>query len=229
MSSIEITHFSDVLCVWAYLSQARMNAISHKFGESVHIECRFCSVFADTAQKIESTWKDKGSYDGFNSHLRQIAQKYPHIQLHHEVWLKTRPASSASCHLFLKAIQLLDDKAVRTGSQGKTPLFDQVVWATRCAFFRDCLDIARWEVQSKIAEQFGIKVRAVQELIHSGLAFARLAADYQEADKMRIEGSPSLVLNQGRQKLYGNVGFRIIEANILELLRQPQADDASWC
>ena len=46
---------------------------------------------------------------------------------------------------------------------------------------------------------------------------------------MRIEGSPSLVLNQGRQKLYGNVGFRIIEANILELLRQPRADDASWC
>jgi predicted DsbA family dithiol-disulfide isomerase len=121
----------------------------------------------------------------------------------------------------LKAIQLLDDRAVRTGSQGKATLFDQVVWATRCAFFRDCLDIARWEVQSKIAMQFGIKVSAVQELIHSGLAFARLAADYQEADKLRIEGSPSLVLNQGRQKLYGNVGFRIIEANILELLRQP--------
>jgi predicted DsbA family dithiol-disulfide isomerase len=228
MSSIEITHFSDVLCVWAYLSQARMNAISDKFGPSVRIERRFCSVFADTAQKIEATWKDKGSYDGFNWHLRQIAQRYPHIELHHEVWLKTRPASSASCHLFLKAVQLLDDQG-RTGSQGEPPLFDRVVWATRCAFFRDCLDIARWEVQSKIAEQFGIKVSAVQELIHCGLAFARLAADYQEADKMRIEGSPSLVLNQGRQKLYGNVGFRIIEANILELLRQPQADDASWC
>ena len=229
MSSIEITHFSDVLCVWAYLSQARMNAISDKFGESVRIERRFCSVFADAAKKIELMWKDKGSYDGFNSHLRQIAQRYPHIELHHEVWLKTRPASSASCHLFLKAVQLLDDQAARTGSKDEPPLFDRVVWATRCAFFRDCLDIARWEVQSKIAEQFGIEISAIQELIHSGLAFARLAADYQEADKMRIEGSPSLVLNQGRQKLYGNVGFRIIEANILELLRQPRADDASWC
>ena len=37
---------------------------------------------------------------------------------------------------------------------------------------------------------------------------------YQDADKMRIEGSPSIVLSEGRQKLYGNVGFRIIEAII---------------
>ena len=42
-----------------------------------------------------------------------------------------------------------------------------------------------------------------------------------------IEGNPSLVLNDGRQKLYGNVGFRLIDANIQELLREPRADDAS--
>jgi len=46
---------------------------------------------------------------------------------------------------------------------------------------------------------------------------------------MRIEGSPSFVLNEGRQKLYGNVGFRIIEANIQELLRAPGTDQVSWC
>lgn len=30
-------------------------------------------------------------------------------------------------------------------------------------------------------------------------------------------------------KLYGDVGFRIIEANIEELLRVPGDDQASWC
>ncbi|MGB7102780.1 MAG: hypothetical protein WBD95_28980 [Xanthobacteraceae bacterium] len=55
-------------------------------------------------------------------------------------------------------------------------------------------------------------IGAIEELIHSGVAFASLAADYQDDDKMRIEGSPSLVLNDGRQKLYGNVGFRLIDA-----------------
>jgi hypothetical protein len=56
-----------------------------------------------------------------------------------------------------------------------------------------------------------------------------LAADYQDADKMRIEGSPSLVLNEGRQKLYGNVGFRLIEANVQGLINAPGTDEASWC
>ena len=31
------------------------------------------------------------------------------------------------------------------------------------------------------------------------------------------------------QKLYGNVGFRLMEANIQELLRAPGTDEASWC
>ena len=46
---------------------------------------------------------------------------------------------------------------------------------------------------------------------------------------MNIQGSPSFVLNEGRQKLYGNVGYRILEANIHELLRAQPADQASWC
>jgi hypothetical protein len=46
---------------------------------------------------------------------------------------------------------------------------------------------------------------------------------------MRIEGSTSLVLNEGRQKLYGNVGFRLIQANVQELFSEPRADEASWC
>jgi protein-disulfide isomerase len=69
----------------------------------------------------------------------------------------------------------------------------------------------------------------LRKSIREGTAFARLSADYQDADKMRIEGSPSFVLNDGRQKLYGDVGFRIIEANIQELLRAPGGDQASWC
>jgi hypothetical protein len=65
--------------------------------------------------------------------------------------------------------------------------------------------------------------------MNDGTAFARLAGDYEAADKMRIEGSPSFVQNQGRQKLYGSIGFRLIEANIKELLRAPHTEEASWC
>ena len=88
---------------------------------------------------------------------------------------------------------------------------------------------SRWDIQCEIAEALGADIGAIEKLIHSGGAFARLATDYQDADKMRIEGSPSFVLNEGRQKLYGNVGFRLIAANIQELFRAPGTDDASWC
>ena len=62
-----------------------------------------------------------------------------------------------------------------------------------------------------------------------GRAHAALAADYQDAAAMGVQGSPTFILNGGRQKLYGNVGYRILEANIQELLRTPNADQANWC
>ena len=228
MKVAEMTYFSDVLCVWAYVSQARIDAVKAKFGAAVRIDDRFCSVFGDTAGKIASVWKDRGGYHGFNAHLRQVAERFPHVQLHPDLWLTTRPASSASAHLFLKAVQLWERE---TGTDPDRPagLFDQVTRNFRDAFFRDGRNIACWETQCAIAAAAGVDIDAVARHIHDGLAFARLAADYQDADKMRIEGSPSFVLNEGRQKLYGNVGFRLLEANIQEFLREPHADEASWC
>jgi predicted DsbA family dithiol-disulfide isomerase len=85
MSVVEITYFSDVLCVWTYASQARIDAVGEKFGDAVRIDHRFCSVFGDTARKITSTWKDRGTYEGFNSHLRQVAERFPHIEVHPEM------------------------------------------------------------------------------------------------------------------------------------------------
>ena len=228
MKVAEMTYFSDVLCVWAYVSQARIDAVKSKFGTAVRIDDRFCSVFGDTDGKIASSWKDRGGHQGFNAHLRQVAARFPHVQLHPDLWLTIRPASSASAHLFLKAVQLREHESGM--DQDRSPgLFDRVTLNFRHAFFRDGRDIARWETQCEIAAAAGVDIDAVARCIHSGLAFARLAADYQDADKMRIEGSPSFVLNEGRQKLYGNVGFRLLEANIQEFLREPHGDEASWC
>jgi predicted DsbA family dithiol-disulfide isomerase len=229
MKSVEITYFSDVLCIWAYASQARVDAVKEKFVDAVRIEHRFCSVFGDTAGKIASSWKDRGGYKGFNAHLRQVAEQFPHIEVHQEIWLKTRPSTSASAHLFMKAVRQWAEESGVPKSHSAPGIFDQMLWSFRCAFFRDCRDIARWDIQCEIAKALGADIKAIEQYIQSGTAFARLAADYQDADKMRIEGSPSFVLNEGRQKLYGNVGFHLIEANIQELLRAPRIEEASWC
>lgn len=229
MSAVEVTYFSDVLCVWAYVSQARVDAVKDKFGDTVRIKYQFCSVFGDTARKITTVWSSKGEYDGFNAHLRQVAARFPHIEVHPKVWLNTRPPTSTSPHLFMKAVQQWERDAGAARSRSSASIFDQVLWAFRCAFFRDCRDIARWDVQCEIAEALRVDIGAIEQYIHNGTAFARLDADYHDAERNRIEGSPSFVLNEGRQKLYGNIGFRLIEANIQELLRTPTTEDASWC
>jgi len=55
-----------------------------------------------------------------------------------------------------------------------------------------------------------------------------LMSDYEDAKELGLKGSPSLVMNNGRQVLYGNVGYRILNANIRELLERP-VSEASWC
>jgi hypothetical protein len=35
MSVIEVTYFSNVLCIWAYASQARVDAVKEQFGGTV--------------------------------------------------------------------------------------------------------------------------------------------------------------------------------------------------
>ena len=222
MSVVEIKYFSDILCVWAYISQVRIDAIKEKFGDGVRIEHRFCSVFGDTAAKIDTAWKDKGGYAGFNAHLRQSAGKFPHIEVHPDLWLKTRPASSMSAHLFLKAFSSANAiprawRPTRRCGRSAAPFSKSAAISPAST----CSVRSRPRSAPMSAPPKSAFARA--------RAFAALAADYQEADKLRIEGSPSLVLNQGRQKLYGNVGFRLIEANVQGLIRTPAGDDASWC
>jgi predicted DsbA family dithiol-disulfide isomerase len=222
MAKTTAAYFTDVLCIWAYVAQARIDELNKEFGSSVQVDHRFCSVFGDTAQKVGVAWKDKGGYAGYNAHVRAVAERYPHVELAANLWLDVRPASSASPHLFLAAIR-------RSHLERNAVLHEQAAWAFRLAFFRDGRDISRLETQRELAAPLGVDLDAVSRCLMDGGAHAELMSDYQQAEKLHIEGSPTLVLNDGRQKLFGNVGYRIIQANVQELLRVGSAEEASWC
>ena len=64
---------------------------------------------------------------------------------------------------------------------------------------------------------------------NSGEAHAALELDHQLAASYQIAGSPTFVFNEGRQKLYGNIGYRVIEANLKELITEPELEMAAWC
>lgn len=224
MATIEITYFSDVLCIWAYIADRRVEELARNFGEHVAIENRYCSVFPDAWGKLEA----KGGFEHFNTHLRDVAARFPHITLHDGVWLKARPRTSASAHLFLKAVQLIEGETLDA-----VPYLDRIstraAHETRLAFFARAEDIADWHVHRDIAERLGLDYSAVEVKIRTSEAVAALAVDYDLSRQKGIEGSPTFVMNDGRQKLFGNVGYRLLEANVQELLRAPAEDEASWC
>ena len=102
--------------------------------------------------------------------------------------------------------KLLGDRnEVSTGVDPHTgqSIVEDLIWRGRCSFFRDALNIDKLSVLMGLAEEMNLLVT-------------------------RLEGSPSFILNEGRQKLFGNVGYRIIEDNAAELLEH-QGDQASWC
>jgi predicted DsbA family dithiol-disulfide isomerase len=223
MKPIPIIYYSDVLCVWAYFAQLRVDAIQRTYGERVQFEYRYCSVFGDTARKISTAWATKGGYEGFNAHILHAAAGFPELKLNPSIWLTVRPASSMAPLLFLKAIQL----GAIEGEWGIDAL-EIAIKQMRGAFFEEAQDISDQDILRQVAERASVDMSLLTRFTKSGRAHAALATDYKEADASGVQGSPTFILNEGRQKLFGNVGYRIIEANIEELLRQPSSDQASW-
>jgi predicted DsbA family dithiol-disulfide isomerase len=221
---IPILYFSDVLCVWAWFAELRLAEVARNFGAQIEFDFRLCSVFGDTQSKIAAAWSEKGGYDGFADHVQQAARQFPEARLHPDLWRKIRPASSLSPHLYLKAVQLTE----REGAVAPRT-FENALHMMREAFFVGGLDIARQDVQQQVGRKAGADNDRVRHCLSDGRAHALLDSDYKEAGSLGVKGSPTMILNQGRQKLYGNVGYRIIEANIQELLREPNPDLASWC
>lgn len=229
---IRIDYFSDVLCSWAYTAQIRLDELEQNFGDKIDIHYHFIPVFGCTKQRIGEGWKDRGGYHGFSENVRSICRDFPHVEVHPEVWTRNIPASSAGCHHFLKAVQLLEKSGQIANAphdmfNGKSP-FTATIWRCREAFFKELRNIGKRSCQLEIAAELGLPQDAILELLDSGNAMAALCCDLELHEKYRIEGSPTYVLNEGRQKLYGNVGYRVIEANVEELLRSPEGQ-TSWC
>jgi predicted DsbA family dithiol-disulfide isomerase len=110
-------------------------------------------------------------------------------------------------------------------SAGATQALDQ---ALRQAFFAEGADIGRTSVVMELIGRSPFDRAAIAAALDDGTAHAALAADQQLAVEQQVRASPTLIFNDGRQTLTGNVGYRVLEANVRELLRNP-AGQQSWC
>ncbi len=233
MEKVTVEVFSDMLCVWAYGAQARIDQLKRNFADRIVLQYRFIPLFAATHKRISQGWRARGGYQGFNRHIREIVADWDHVTVHPQLWLENVPPSSNSAHLYAKAAQALShDDEISPEPQahlGGRTLFEELVWRIRCHFFEHNINISKMSELNKIADGLGLPTDRIAELISNGEAHAALHLDMEARDEYLVPGSPTLVLNEGRQRLYGNIGYRIIEANIQELLSNHQHGEASWC
>lgn len=224
MNAIPIQHFSDVLCVWAYVSQRRIDELKQQFGDRVRLDYHYVPVFGHAQQKLHAQWSQRGGVEAYGKHVREVVARFEHCTIHPDVWVKNTPRSSLPAHLLLCAVRLLGDGAM--DANGNTP-FERMAWAIREAFFRDLVDVSQQHALLAIAGRLGLPAQEIETHLQSGAAHALLSEDIALARDQSVRASPTLLFNEGRQMLTGNVGYRVIEANVRELLREPAG--SSWC
>lgn len=223
MSKIRITHFSDILCVWAYISEIRMDHLQANYGDRIDIEFRLFPVFGNVPGKMQAQWQQRGGIEGYSQHVAEVAKGFNHIKINPSIWQTSTPASSLPAHLHLSAVRLAEQH--EAAPQGSFLKFKKLL---RIAFFDELQNIAQHNNLLALAERAELPTKIIEQEIQTGNAFAALAEDMQMAKDLGINSSPTLIFNQDRQRLTGNVGYRIIEANVRELLEHPQ-DAQSWC
>jgi predicted DsbA family dithiol-disulfide isomerase len=227
MEPIRIFHFSDVLCVWAYIAQIRLEELKATFQDNISISYHFTLVFGDAHRKLEARWRDRGGFQGYSDHVKSVAAKFDHITVHPDIWTKDIPYSSISCHLFLLAIKLVEEKGLMN-TQEPGRVFEKATWAFREAFFTKLANVGDRSVQFEIAKELKLPVSEIKAEIDSGAAYAELSRDFDLVKEHSVTVSPTLIFNEGRQRLNGNVGYRVMEANIRELLHNAPGEQ-SWC
>jgi predicted DsbA family dithiol-disulfide isomerase len=216
--TLSIDYYTDILCVWAWIAQKRIDELNKKLGNSIELQHYYVDVFGDVPTKMNTQWQSKGGYEGFAEHIHKSASAFEYAHINPKIWTEVRPSTSANAHLVLKAVEITYDKKKSIDMALKF----------RTAFFVDALDIGNLEVLCDLVKANGLDRNAINTSIRDGSAMASLMNDYQKSKKQCIQGSPSYVIGGGRQTLYGNVGYRVILANIEELLKN-QTDEASWC
>lgn len=216
--TVEIEYYSDVLCVWAWIAQRRQDELRQHFGEQLELKIRYVNVFGNTDFQIGEKWASRGGFDGFGQHVIEAAAPFSNAPVFDNIWQTVRPLSSTPAHTVLKAVEISHTAKAA----------EDFAFKLREQFFTGLVDIGQMGVLLDLADEQGLDIDLINASLSSGAAIADVMGDYQKAQSQSIKGSPSWVLDGGRQILYGNVGYRVLRANAQELLSQ-SPEEASWC
>ena len=104
MSTLKIDYYSDVLCVWAWISQRRLQELTDEWAGKIDVHFHFLNVFGDVETKIKEKWSDRGGYEGFGQHVLDAVIPYDNAIVNPNIWSSVRPKTSANAHLILNMV-----------------------------------------------------------------------------------------------------------------------------
>ena len=71
-SPIVIDYYTDVLCVWAWISQPRLEEVHRQWMARVEVRHRYFDIFGDSHKKIANQWGQESGFEKFSLHVRDV-------------------------------------------------------------------------------------------------------------------------------------------------------------
>lgn len=210
---LTLCHYSDLLCVWAYVTQPRVDKLQAVFGDAIEFGFHYVPVYGAALDKVDEHWGKKGGLEGYNRFVTELVDDLTDLPVHKGVWVESTPASSAPGHQWLCAARLAEADAELPG--GATA---ELAWALRTAFFAEARNVAQYGVITEVTRAAGLPVDPLDARMRDGRAQAAFSADLAQTRAMNIRISPTVTLNEDRQRLTGNVSYDVLEANIRAML-----------
>jgi predicted DsbA family dithiol-disulfide isomerase len=211
---IEFSYWSDPLCIWALVAQAKLDRVLLELGAHLAVDYRVVPVFGSIHWRFtEGPWAKEG-IDGRVAATRRIAERGGRGDVTGECWRKAAPASSWAPAAAIKAVFSMEARDETPAGSGAR--YQRVL---RERFFVNEENIARRDVQLSAAEAEGVARGPIERQLDDGSALAAVWEDHNEKERLRIQGSPTYVFDGGRAMLYGNFDYGILRSTIEELVQ----------
>jgi len=72
--SITIDYYTDILCVWVWMTQPRLNELNEKWEDQILVRHRYLDIFNDADRKIRDAWRGGEGFTNFSAPVRRSAE-----------------------------------------------------------------------------------------------------------------------------------------------------------